>query len=181
MQFDPHLRTYISEILLLLFYHVNRSQSGSDWVKIHVKSTVDGATPDLEDKPLEWAKFTSISWTHDDKGYFYTRYKKPQTVSDDKAGTETDESKNQMLCYHRIGTPQEEDVLCMHAVENPEHMFGVSVSPDGRYVILRISESCDPKNLVYVCDLKEQFGDNVIDGEKLCFRREVFGRLKPLV
>ncbi len=43
------------------------------------------------------AKFTSIAWTHDDKGYFYTRYKKPETVSGDKAGTETDESKNQMV------------------------------------------------------------------------------------
>ncbi|KAJ3416866.1 hypothetical protein HDV05_008451 [Chytridiales sp. JEL 0842] len=140
------------------------SQSGSDWVKIHVKETRDDAVGDFEDKPVEWAKFTSISWTHDDKGYFYVRYKKPEKVADDKAGTETDESKNQILAYHRIGTPQSEDIICLQAIENPEHMYGVSVTADGRYVVLKTSESCDPKNLVSVCDLQEQFGGNSIKG-----------------
>lgn len=45
------------------------SQSGSDWVSIYNKQ-VDGV---VVDKPVEWAKFTGIQWTHDEQGYFYTR------------------------------------------------------------------------------------------------------------
>ncbi|ORY40997.1 prolyl endopeptidase-like protein [Rhizoclosmatium globosum] len=137
------------------------SASGSDWVKIHVREV--GADKDLEEKPLEWAKFTGISWTHDEKGFFYNRYQAP-SVSLDKAGTETDSAENQMVYYHRIGTSQSEDILIHKDASNPTHMFGVSVSDCGRYLILTVSESCDPKNLVYVADLQKQFGTNSVLG-----------------
>ncbi|KAJ3394873.1 hypothetical protein HDU84_005808 [Entophlyctis sp. JEL0112] len=133
------------------------SYSGSDWVKIHIRRV--GEEQDLEDKPLEWAKFTSIEFTHDEKGFFYNRYPAP-SVSQDKAGTETDSSENQMVYYHRIGTSQSEDILVYKDQENPTRIFGVSVSDCGRYLILNVHESCDPKNLVFVADLQKQFGSN---------------------
>ncbi|KAI8614161.1 prolyl oligopeptidase [Chytriomyces sp. MP71] len=133
------------------------SASGSDWVKIHIKQV--GSDKDLEEKPLEWAKFTSIDFTHDEKGFFYNRYAAP-SVTQDKAGTETDSSINQMVYYHRIGTPQEEDILIYKDAAKATLMFNVSVSDCGRYLFLNISESCDPKNLVYYADLLKQFGGN---------------------
>lgn len=44
------------------------SQSGSDWVKIRVKDTETGK--DLDDI-IEKVKFSSASWTKDNKGFFY--------------------------------------------------------------------------------------------------------------
>lgn len=67
------------------------SYSGSDWVTIHVQNE-DGKK--LEDT-IEWAKFTSISWTKDDKGFFYNRYPKPEENVD--AGTETSANYNGMV------------------------------------------------------------------------------------
>lgn len=64
------------------------------------------------------AKFTGIAWTHDEKGFFYNRYPRPSEDVKD-AGTETDKNLNAFLCYHRVGTPQEEDVVCFKDADHP--------------------------------------------------------------
>lgn len=45
------------------------SDSGSDWSKIRIRDTETG-----EDYPdnLERTKFSTIAWTHDNKGFFYS-------------------------------------------------------------------------------------------------------------
>lgn len=55
-----------------------------------------------------------MSWTKDNKGFFYSRFESPETLKKDDmqgAGTETDKLKNQRIYYHRVGTKQEEDTL----------------------------------------------------------------------
>lgn len=122
------------------------SESGSDWVKVYVKTTKDGET--LKET-LKWVKFTSISWTHDDKGFFYKQYPKPATLSEDKAGTETDRNEGCSLWYHRIGTSQEEDVKVYTDPDSTSHP-SITVSDDGKYIVLTVSLSCDPNSKVYV-------------------------------
>ena len=59
---------------------------------------------------MEWVKFSGISWTHDGEGFFYSCYPRPAGLAGDKsAGTEVDTSKGQMVKYHRLGTPCEEE------------------------------------------------------------------------
>jgi prolyl oligopeptidase len=70
------------------------SKSGSDWVEISIKDA--GSKADKQDR-IEWAKFTSISWSHDDLGFFYNRYPKPEHLNQDDAGTETDANMNCMV------------------------------------------------------------------------------------
>src|SRR5688572_27389427 len=47
------------------------STSGSDWRELHVRDVNTGR--DLPDT-VKWVKFSNISWTHDNKGFFYSRY-----------------------------------------------------------------------------------------------------------
>jgi prolyl oligopeptidase len=114
------------------FFAYSLSVSGSDWVTIQVKSV--GSDADIEN-PLQFVKFSSIQWTHDDKGFFYNQYPKPST---NNLGTEVDANKSPMLFYHKIGTPQEEDVF-VYQDESPDHLISFEVTDDGKFLILYIT------------------------------------------
>ncbi|TXG51967.1 hypothetical protein EZV62_021136 [Acer yangbiense] len=126
------------------------SASGSDWVTIKVMRIEDRK---VESETLSWVKFTSISWTHDNKGFFYGRYPAPKEGENVDAGTETDSNLNHELYYHLLGTLQSEDILCYRDPENPKYSFSGRVTYDGKYLLLYISETCDPVNKLYYCDM----------------------------
>ncbi|KAK6092733.1 hypothetical protein MT418_006735 [Batrachochytrium dendrobatidis] len=130
------------------------SASGSDWVNIHVRETQDGVTTDFEPKPIEWAKFTSISWTHDDLGYFYSRYVKPDTLDSGKKGTETNANKCPSTYYHKIGSCQDDDVMIYTDPSHPDRMGSVTVSDDGKFLILHTVDGCNPENAIHIHELK---------------------------
>lgn len=122
------------------------STSGSDWIVIHFKDVESGKD---YSEVLTKVKFSSMAWTHDNKGIFYGRY----TDEDAKAeGTETEQNHNQKLYYHRIGTNQSEDVLVAEFPEEPEYRIGCEVSDCGRWLILTPIKGCK-NNLIYVGDL----------------------------
>lgn len=124
------------------------SDAGSDWITMHFRDTDTGK--DLEDV-LKNVKFSSMGWTHDHRGIFYNQYPEQDGKSD---GTETTANLDQMLFYHRLGTPQSDDVLCAKWPDNPKWMTGAQVSDCGRYLICDIREGCDPVNRLYICDLE---------------------------
>jgi len=59
----------------------------------------------------------------------HNRYAKPAV---DDLGTETDSATNQLLCYHVLGTPQDQDVLVYAMPDQPQWMCGAEVTDDGR-------------------------------------------------
>ncbi|KDP36852.1 hypothetical protein JCGZ_08143 [Jatropha curcas] len=126
------------------------SSSGSDWVTIKVMRVNDKK---VEADTLSWVKFSGIAWTHDSKGFFYSRYPPPKEGENLDAGTETNSNLYHELYYHFLGTDQSEDILCWKDPENPKYMFSAGVTEDGKYLLLYIEESCDPVNKIYYCDM----------------------------
>ncbi|MFH7025903.1 MAG: prolyl oligopeptidase family protein [Heteroscytonema crispum UTEX LB 1556] len=133
----------ISEDGKLLAYGL--SSSGSDWQEWKVRDVETGK--DLEDH-LQWIKFSGASWTHDHQGFFYSRYDEPK----EKSKLE-DVNYYQKLYYHKLGTPQSEDILIYQRPDQKEWGFSGGVTEDGRYLIISVWLGTDPKNLVFYKDL----------------------------
>ena len=92
---------------------------------------------------LKWVKFSGAAWTPDGKGFFYSRYPEP------KAGEKFQSlNLNQKLYYHRLGTPQGEDVLVYKRPDHPDWSFGGDVTEDGRYLVIAICDGTDHRNRV---------------------------------
>ncbi len=124
------------------------SASGSDWQEFHVRDVDTGK--DLPDV-IKWVKFSGASWTHDDSGFFYSRYDEP------KSGAALREANYyQKLYYHKLGTPQSEDVLIYDRPDMKELGFGGNVTDDGKYLIITVWQGTERKNRVYYKDLSRK-------------------------
>jgi len=123
------------------------AEAGSDWQTWKVLD-VTSAKP-LADE-VKWVKYSGASWTPDGKGFFYSRYPEP------KAGEEFQKlTYNMRLCYHRVGSPQGEDVLVYKRPDHPDWGFGAGVSEDGRWLVIATHVGTDPRNRVTYRDLAE--------------------------
>uniref|UniRef100_A0A8C2L1J1 Prolyl endopeptidase n=1 Tax=Cyprinus carpio TaxID=7962 RepID=A0A8C2L1J1_CYPCA len=131
------------------YFAYGLSSAGSDWVTVHFLKADD--LTKLQDV-LERVKFSCLAWTHDAKGIFYNCYPRQDGKAD---GTETTTNLNQKLYYHVIGTSQSEDILVAEFPDNPKWQSSLTVSDDGRYAVLSITEGCEPVNRLWYCDLQQ--------------------------
>ncbi|MFQ6091723.1 MAG: prolyl oligopeptidase family protein [bacterium] len=123
------------------------STAGSDWQEWFVRDVETGE--DLGDH-LKWIKFSGASWTKDNRGFFYSRYDEP-----DEAAKLQQTNYYHKLYYHRLGTPQSEDVLVYHRPDQKEWGFGGSVTDDGRYLIISVWKGTLRKNLIFYKNLED--------------------------
>lgn len=128
----------------LLAYSI--SASGSDWQEWKVRDVE--TSKDLSDH-LKWVKFSGVSWTQDGKGFFYSRYDEPKG----------DQLKAinyfQKVYFHKLGTPQTEDVLVYERPDQKDWLFGGNVTEDGNYLIITAFQGTDVRNRVFYKDLKK--------------------------
>jgi prolyl oligopeptidase len=134
-----------------LAYSIN--DAGSDWKTWHVLDVESGKT--LGDE-LKWSKYSTATWTKDNRGFYYGRFPEP------KAGAEfQDLNKNHQLMYHRVGTPQSDDELIYSRPDQPDWSFSATASEDGRYLIITIAVGTDDRYRVVYRDLAEPKAKNV--------------------
>lgn len=119
------------------------SRSGSDWQEIYVK---DVATGKLLPDHIEWAKFGGAKWCGN--GFYYSAYDAPEK------GKEYS-SKNEIhkIYYHKIGTPQSQDVLFYQNPTQPLRFYSVSLNKEETIMFLYESGAGSGMNL-YVRDLR---------------------------
>jgi len=128
-------------------------EAGSDWRTWKILDIDSGRT--LDDV-IKWTKFTQIAWTNDNRGFFYSRFDEPQPGQEYQSL-----NLHQKVYYHRLGTPQSEDVLVYARPDQPEWGFIPEVTEDGRYLVLTIYKGTDDKYRIYYKDLAEPYGQPI--------------------
>lgn len=120
------------------------SRSGSDWEEIFL---MDAETLELLPDHIEWAKFTEAAWYKD--GFYYSAYDKP---GEDHAYSGKNEGHK--IYYHKIGTPQSEDVLFFENPAEPLRFYQFSVN-EAETMGFLYEDGADIGNNLYVKDLRK--------------------------
>jgi prolyl oligopeptidase len=122
------------------------SSSGSDWQEWHIREVDTGE--DLADH-LQWVKFSQVSWSKDSKGFFYSRYDKPEEGFAYKGP-----NYYHKLYYHRVGDPQSSDSLIYERPDHKEWGFDGSVTDDGEYLVVTVWKGTHRENAIFFKDLQ---------------------------
>lgn len=120
------------------------ARSGSDWNEFYVRDLT--TMKDLDDH-LMWIKFSSLTWYKD--GFFYSRYPQPSEEDILKG-----ENKDMTICYHKLGTPQSEDITVFADPQNPQVGYSTGITDDKKHLVISATESTSG-NAVFIKDLSQ--------------------------
>ena len=120
------------------------SPSGSEMSTLHL---IETATGKLLPDTIERTRACSIAWKLDDSGFYYTRYPKKGEVP------EGQEVYNRHVFYHALGSDPAEDPLVFGEGRNPEDWPNVTLSNDGRWLLITVEQGWT-KSELYLMDLK---------------------------
>lgn len=124
---------------------IGTASAGSDMTEWKVMEVETGKY--LADK-LEKRRQGISSWTKNGQGFFYSAF--PPPVENTAL---RDQNFYEKLYYHKLGTPNSQDVLIYERPDNKEYFVNGSVTEDGRYLIIGVGQGTSPQNMVYYKDL----------------------------
>ena len=113
-----------------------RNAAGSDWQEMRV---LDVATGESTGEVLKWVKFSGAAWV--DGGFYYSRYPAPE------GSAFSAENTFHSVYFHKVGTPQEEDVLVFRNEDEPNRYHFVNTTEDGQFAVLNTSTGTDGNSL----------------------------------
>src|SRR5882724_6878928 len=110
---------------------------------------VESATGKLLPDTIERTRFASVAWKKDNSGFYYTRHPKKGDVP---AGEEVYHVK---VFYHDLGSDPAKDPLIFGEGRNAQDIPGVSLSEDGRWLLITVFQGWT-KSELYLQDLSSK-------------------------
>lgn len=126
----------------LLAYQV--SSGGTEESVLHVLDVETGAPVD---GPIDRARYSPVAWLPGGGAFVYVRRLSPDLVPDGE------EQYHRRLWLHRVGTDPQGDVELFGAGLDTTTYLGVSVTRDGRWMVVSASAGTAPRTDVWIADL----------------------------
>ena len=108
---------------------------------------IDVATGELVDGPIDRCRYSGVAWLPGGKAFYYTRRLPPDAVPAGEA------QYHRRVYLHVVGTSPEADTEVFGAGRDKTTYYGVSVSLDGRWLIVSASVGTAPREDIWIADL----------------------------
>jgi prolyl oligopeptidase len=147
MGIDPSARTTLDHWQpdkegRLLAYQL--SSGGDEESLLHV---IDVASGEVVDGPIDRCRYSAVAWLPGGKAFYYVRRLPPDQVPDGES------QFHRRVYLHIVGTPPESDAMVFGEGRDKTSYYGVSVSMDGRWLVLSASIGTAPRDDVWLADL----------------------------
>src|SRR5579863_2407008 len=126
----------------LLAYQL--SQGGDEESLLRVLDVETGA---LVDGPIDRCRYSNVAWLPGGKAFYYTRRLPPDQVPDGES------QYHRRVYLHQLGTAADDDVLIFGTGRDKTDYYSVSVSLDGRWLMISASRGTAPRNDLWLADL----------------------------
>jgi len=126
----------------LLAYQVSR---GGD--EESVLQVMDVTTGEHTEEPIDRCRYTEVAWLPGGKSFYYVRRLPPEAVPADEA------QYHRRVYLHTVGTPAEADTLIFGEGRDKTDFYQVSVSWDGRWLVIMAAQGTSPRTDVWLADL----------------------------
>ena len=132
----------------LLAYQL--SEGGSEESVLRV---MDVATRHDIDGPIDRCRYSDVAWLPGGEAFYYSRRLPPKAVPPGE------EQFHRRVYLHRVGTQPDTDVQILGDGLDKTNYYGLSVSHDGRWLVITASAGTAPRNDVWVADLSASAAD----------------------
>jgi prolyl oligopeptidase len=126
----------------LLAYQL--SHGGDEESELRV---LDVATGEQVEGPIHRCRYTMVAWLPGGKAYYYVRRLAPASVPAGEA------QYHRRVYLHTVGTPPDADTLIFGEGRDKTDYYGVSVSRDGRWLVISAAQGTSPRTDVWLADL----------------------------
>lgn len=104
-------------------------------------------TGEIVDGPIDRCRYSPIAWLPGGEAFYYVRKLPPEEVP------EGEEQYHRRVYLHRVGRPADDDVLIFGEGRDKADYYSVSVSWDGRWLLLLSVRGTAPRNDAWIADL----------------------------
>ena len=126
----------------LLAYQV--STGGTEESTLHV---IDVATLEPVQTPIDRTRYSPIAWLPGGRHFYYVRRLPPEQLP---AG---EEQYHRRIWLHEVGRDADDDIEVFGAGLDLTNYYGVTVSMDGRWLIVAAAAGTAPRDDVWIADL----------------------------
>jgi prolyl oligopeptidase len=126
----------------LLAYQL--STGGDEESLLRVMDVASGAEVD---GPISRTRYSPVAWLPGGAAFYYVRKLPPEEVPPGE------EQFHRRVYLHTVGRPAGEDVLIFGAGLDKTNYYGVSVSRDGRWLVVSAAQGTAPRNDLWLADL----------------------------